>query len=175
MKKLFFVPLFAVLFSTQFIYSGQVVNGWTITTDNSGNVQTMSFDNPKTELNTEAHIELTIDYQGVPVKGTVKFRDGVVRDINLPAEAMTYWDNLLGPSTFWDYMLSQKKITSIDPQKGVLPPTCFGRMSRVISKEGKEYIGKLTDMPANPDWFHVVIEGSTVTMYRLAIREIQQF
>jgi hypothetical protein len=174
MKKVLLTSMVALLFASQFIYSAQLVNGWQVTTDNSGNIQSMKYENPKTQLNTEASIDVSLDYQGVPSKGTVIFRDGVVRTLNYPAEVMTYWDNLHGWSAFWDFMKTQNKVTTIDPQKGPLPTTAFGHMSRVITKDGREYIGKLTEMTINPDWFYVIIEGTSVTVYRLAIREIQQ-
>ena len=68
MKKTIFTSVLAMLLMSTFSFSNQTSNGWLLFTDNSGNIDSMTYDNPKTELNTEAHIELTIDYQGVPKK-----------------------------------------------------------------------------------------------------------
>lgn len=174
MKRISAVVFIGIVVIARAGFGAQVVNGWSINTDNSGNVATMSYENPRTQLNIEAVIDITLDYQGAPAKGHVKFKDGVERDLIAPEEPITYFSMLGGPNAIWDYLKSQGKVTIIDPQSGPIPATCYGRMSRVISKDGREYIGKISEMPSNPDWFTMNIEGRTLTVWRLAVREILQ-
>jgi hypothetical protein len=49
----------------------------------------------------------------------------------------------------------------------------YGRYSRVITKAGTEYFGKLIENPANADWFKMDIQGSTLLLYRHAVAVLQ--
>ena len=110
MKKTIFTSVLAMLLMSTFSFSNQTSNGWLLFTDNSGNIDSMTYDNPKTELNVEAKITIGVNHQGIATNGTVIFRNGVVRALNIPQEVKHYWDDLHGPKTFWDYMKQQNKL-----------------------------------------------------------------
>jgi hypothetical protein len=174
MKKTILVSAFSVLLGSTVAFSNQALNGWTIFANNSGVVDSMKYSISKAELNVDATITICLDRQGIVANGSIAFRDGVQRTLNMPQEGKYYWDNLHGAKTYWDYMKQQNRITSIDPQKGKLPASCFGPVSRVISNDGWEYIGELVEIPGNSDWFTIRVDGSLITIYRLFAREIQR-
>ena len=66
------------------------------------------------------------------------------------------------------------RVELFNPDETIIPPMMYGRNSRVISKAGNEYFGKLVELPSNSDWFKMDIAGNIVVMYRHAIAVIQQ-
>jgi hypothetical protein len=155
--------------------AGQIIiGGWALTTDNSGGVTSMTLSNPKTDLNIESVIEIFVDYQGTPVRGNVVFVNGLKRDLNYPAETMTYWDNYGGSQALWKYFASVNRIELFNPDESKIPPQMYGRMTHVIGKSGEEYIGKLVEFTNNPDWFILQIKDGPVTFYRHAVGIMQQ-
>lgn len=174
MKKTVLVSALAMLLGATAAFSSQALNGWTIFANNKGSVDSMTYSVSKLELNVDANITLCLDNKGMPTNGSITFRNGVQRTLNIPQESKYYWDNLHGPKTYWDYMKQQNRITSIDPQKGKLPSTCIGSVCRVISNDGWEYIGEIAEIPGNSDWFTVRVDGNLITVYRLFTKEIQR-
>ena len=156
------------------VYASQILGGWSINTDASGGITSIVLSNPKTQLNIESSIEIFLDNQGNPVRGHVKFTDGIERDLNFPKEVMSYFDDYSGPHTVWEYFSSVGRLDLVNPDEATIPGQMYGRMTRVITKGGKEYIGKLAEFTTNPDWFVLQIEGSSLTVYRHAIAVLQQ-
>ena len=173
-KKSRYAALFLTLaVSALSALADQVIGSWAIGTDASGGVSSMTLSNPKTYLNIESSVVIAVDYQGTPVRGTVKFNDGVQRDLTAQ-EVAFFWDDFKGPHALWEYFASINKIDLFNPDDAQIPATMYGRFSRVTTKAGVEYFGKLTEFSTNPDWFVMQIGGSSVTVYRHAIAAIQQ-
>jgi hypothetical protein len=170
--------LFSAAFSQQkLIGSG----GWVLAVDPSGEVASMSFTNPKTELNIEASIEITTDNRGMPVSGKVKYRDGIARAFS-PEELTVYWDEYKGAHALWSHFASTGKLNAASPDEAQIPAKMFGNFSRVITKNGDELFGKLVPKytlngatgEILSDWFALDVEGHEVTFYRHAVAVIQQ-
>jgi hypothetical protein len=156
------------------VFGGPIIGGWTINTDASGGVTSLTLSNPRTYLNIEQTIDIVVDYQGTPMKGSCKFRNGVQKDLNVPQEVQFFWDEYKGAHAIWEYFASMNRVELFNPDETVIPPMMYGRNSRVISKAGNEYFGKLVELPSNSDWFKMDIAGNIVVMYRHAIAVIQQ-
>ena len=133
----------------------------------------MALTNPATFLNIEASVIITVDNLGTPLHGTVKFRDGVERELT-PQEVTYYWDQNNGARSIWEYFASVNRVDLFNPDGAQLPASMYGKFSRITTKAGVEYFGKLVEFSTNPDWFVVQIDGASVTMYRHAIAAIQQ-
>jgi hypothetical protein len=156
------------------VFAGQFIGGWGISADASGGAVTMTLTNPKTYLSIESAVTVDVDYQGTPSRGSVKFADGIQRDLNYPTEVMFYWDEFKGPHALWEYYASVNRVDIFNPDDVVIPPSMNNRFTRVITKAGVEYFGNLAASSGNPDWFVVQIRGNNVTMYRHAIAMMQQ-
>jgi hypothetical protein len=173
-KKRFFVPFFlTIAVSAISTLAGSVIGNWAVGIDASGGVSALTLSNPKTYLNIESSVVIAVDYQGTPVSGTVTFRDGVQRACT-PEEVNFYWNEYKGPHSIWEYFASVNKVDLFNPDDALIPANMYGRFSRIVTKAGIEYFGKLTEFSTNPDWFVMQIQGSSVTMYRHAIAMIQQ-
>jgi hypothetical protein len=156
--------------------SGQDTAVWNILSDVQGKVAKMSIVNPRTPLSVEREITLDIDKDGNPVRGDVLFANSASTRRELkPREMMYYWDELKGAHALWDYLSSQEgRLADINPKSAALPLDAFGRQSRIVTDDNREFIGKLNAVPNNPDCFTLDVEGSQLTVYKIVIREIQQ-
>jgi hypothetical protein len=174
-KKIYLAASFLIIIGqTLPLLAAQVnISGWFLTTDASGNVTSMQLLTPKTNLMIESSIEIFLDSQKIPTRGRVKFNNGVERDLT-PAEVINFWINYGGQHAMWEYFALSGKVDSFHPDNALIPPQWYDRLTRVISKSGKEYIGKTEKIVDNPDWLVVNIDGSAVTVYRHAIAEMQQ-
>jgi hypothetical protein len=148
-------------------------NGWNITSDAFGGV-TMTLANPATPLKIESSIVIIVDNQGTPLRGTVKFTSGAERELNAPEELQLFWNAFKGVNAAWEYYASTNRVDLFNPDETSIPAPMYGRFSRIITKEGREYYGKLIAFEINPDWFRIQIGGATVNAYRHAIKVIQQ-
>jgi hypothetical protein len=174
-KKSNFFPFFLLIasFSAVPLFADQLVDGWNLTIGNNGAVTSMALTSPRTYLNIEQTIDIVVDYQGTPVRGTVKFRNGLQKDLNYPEEVNFYWDEFKGAHAIWEYLASMNRVELFNPDDATIPQMMYGRTARVISKAGNEYFGKLVEMPSTTDWFKLNINGSLIVMYRHAIAVIQ--
>jgi hypothetical protein len=158
------------------------VYGWALAVNANGDVTSMSYANPKTELNIEASIEITLDTYGMPTHGKVVFRDGVSRALNFPEEVTVYWDELKGAHSLWSYFATMGKLNTINPYQTSIPQEMFGRFSRVVTMSGAELFGTLAPRyimnPATgeifSDWFTLDVKGNPLMMNRHGIDLIQQ-
>jgi hypothetical protein len=165
------ITIAAVAFS---VSAGPIMGGWAINTDPSGGVTSLTLTNPRTYLNVEQSIDITSDYQGTPMHGTVKFRNGLQKDLNYPAEVTFFWDEYKGAHAVWEYFASMNRVELFNPDDAAIPQMMYGRYCRVITKAGTEYFGKLVENPSNTEWFKMDVTGNSVLMYRHAIAVIQQ-
>jgi hypothetical protein len=155
------------------VFAGQIVGGWTINTDASGGVTSLTLTSPRTFLNVEQTVDILVDYQGTPIRGNIKFRNGLSKDLNFPPEAFFFWDEFKGSHAIWEYLSSMNRVELFNPDDASIPQMMYGRYSRVITKAGTEYFGKLIENPANPDWFKMDVQGSTLLLYRHAVAVLQ--
>jgi hypothetical protein len=174
MFKKFYIALFlTIVIAVPAVFAGQTIGNWALTTDASGGVTSMALTNPATYLNIEASVIITVDNQGTPVHGTVKFRDGIERELT-SQEVVYYWDLNNGAHAIWEYFASVNRVDLFNPDGALLPASMYGKFSRITTKAGVEYFGKLVEFSTNPDWFVIQVGGASVTMYRHAIAAIQQ-
>jgi hypothetical protein len=155
------------------VFAGQPSGVWNVFIDMQGKITKMSVENPHTPLSIEREITVDIDKDGNPVRGDVKFIDAVIRELK-PREVLYYWDDLKGAHALWEYLASQGKLTIYSPKTAPLPQEVFGRQSRILTDDNREFIGKLGALPGNPDWFILDVEGSPLNVYKMVIRELQQ-
>jgi hypothetical protein len=163
----------ACMFLFQFMYAGQSSVTWNILTDVQGKITKMSIVNPPTPLAIEREITIDVDRDGNPVRGDVKFIDAAIRELK-PREVLYYWEELKGAHALWDYLASQGRVAIFAPKTAPLPLEAFGRQSRILTDDNREFIGKLNTMPSNPDWFILDVGGSPLNIYKMVIRELQQ-
>ena len=78
------------------VFGGPIVGGWTINTDASGGATSLTLSNPRTYLNIEQTIDIVVDYQGAPLRGTVKFRNGVQKEPQCPAGSPVFLGRIQG-------------------------------------------------------------------------------
>jgi hypothetical protein len=117
-------------------------------------------------------MDYQVDNAGVPTKATVIFKTGLQRAMS-PEEVGFYWSLLKGANSYWDYDQAQGKINSFTSESEQIPFSFLGRTVRVISKEGKYYLGVLSQNTNTPEWFALDIKGNKVLFYRKAVKEIQ--
>jgi hypothetical protein len=155
------------------VFAGQIVGGWTINTDASGGVTSMTLTSPRTFLNVEQTVDIQVDYQGTPIRGKIKFRNGLEKDLNFPPEAVFFWDEFKGAHAIWEYLASMNRVELFNPDDATIPQMMYGRYSRVITKSGTEYFGKLIENQGNADWFKMDVQGSSLLLYRHAVAVLQ--
>jgi hypothetical protein len=155
------------------VFGGQIVGGWTINTDPSGGVTSLTLTSPRTFLNVEQTVDILVDYQGSPIRGSIKFRNGLSKELNFPPEAVFFWDEFKGAHAIWEYLSSMNRVELFNPDDASIPQMMYGRYSRVITKAGTEYFGKLMENPGNNDWFKMDVQGSTLLLYRHAVAVLQ--
>jgi hypothetical protein len=158
------------------ICAQQLVDGWSLTLDNSRNVSMMSVTNPKTYLNIEDEININLNNQGIPISGTVNFKDGVNRDLK-QGEVSYYWEVFNGQHALWDYLATLGKLVTINPQTESIPTYFLGKMTKVVTKTNVELFGKLGISPEASDSYILQIDGASggpVHFEKYAVTIIQQ-
>jgi hypothetical protein len=146
---------------------------WNAIGDAQGKISKMSITNPHTPAHLEREIAIDIDKDGNPIRGEVTFTDGIKRELK-PLETAYYWDELNGAHALWDYLASHGRVTVYASKTATLPLDAFGKQSRVLADDNREFIGRLNALPNNTDWFILDVEGSSLNVFRGAVREIQQ-
>jgi hypothetical protein len=133
----------------------------------------MTITSPLTSLGIEKSFLIYVDNQGLPLKGTVAFNDGVERDLKVPEEVSLMWAQFGGPQAFWDYNVKQKKVVS-SASTNDLPNSSYGKQSRVFLQDGTAFIGKLMRAP-NQDILLMDTGGSSpIQIDKTLLRELQQ-
>jgi hypothetical protein len=149
----------------------QTIDGWNINTDEKGQISTMSVSTPSTPLGIEQDITLQLSSNLSPSTGTVKFRNGVQRDLKT-GEVKYYWTLLAGQHAEWDFLASQGKVSSFDTN--AIPSLSSGVPARVMTQNGKELIGLLVNVHREPTWFLINVDGTSIYVFPPSVREIQQ-
>jgi hypothetical protein len=142
--------------------------------DNKGVLYSMVVTNPQTYLNIEKEFDFDVDNQGNPAKGTVKFFDGVERQLNVPEELTLMWQQFGGPQEYWNNAKKQGKIASYTSMDE-LPNGVFGRQVRLYLNDNKEFIGTLLKSTTHPESILLNTGGAQpLQIDKVIIREIQQ-
>jgi hypothetical protein len=150
----------------------QYFDNWKVTPNAGGNSVSMMCTHPATPLGAELELSYETDNAGTPQKATVKFQSGRERPMT-PEETAFYWSLLRGTNAYWNYLLPQGKISSFTSTADMIPLSYLGRTVRVISNDGVNYMGTLSQNTNTPEWFSLDIKGNRVLFYRKAVREIQ--
>jgi len=155
------------------VNADQPSSQWNVISDIQGKISKMSIIAPHTAAGIEQELFIDVDKDGNPVRGEVTFTNGIKRELK-PLESVYYWDELKGAHALWDYLASHARVTVYTPKTVPLPLDAFGKQSRALTIDNREFIGKLNALPTKPDWFILDIEGSSVNIYKGVIRELQQ-
>ena len=173
-------PLYAGIISAKSSVKGvdnstTMTNRWNILSEIQGTVTSMSMSvfGRNAYFDIEKEIIFTIDKDGNPVRGEIKLVNGQERELQ-QQEAVSYWDEFDGAHALWDYLLSKDRIVSIDPKTAEIPNEAFGKQSRLITGNGKEYFGKINAIFSNPAWFTIEIPGWSLYVYKQNVHAIQQ-
>jgi hypothetical protein len=151
------------------------VNGWTLTIDAAGAIQSMLLLNPQTDLNVESELRFAIDGGTTASGGSIKFKNGAERPMGL-MEATTFFDRFDGQDAIWDYLVSRGKVAAHKPMTATLS-SMYGSKTRVVIDNGKKLIGTMTSDNNATDHFLLVIPGACcgpIPIYLNALSEIQQ-
>jgi hypothetical protein len=170
--KMMFAGFCVVLLLNLPLNAQQTFGNWKITPATDGNSFAMVVTNPTTPLNIESEMDYQVDNAGVPSKAMVTFKTGVHRGMSAE-EVDFYWSLLKGAEAYWDYTQAQGKVNSFTSESEQIPFSFLGRTVRVISKEGKYFVGILSQNTNTPDWFALTIKGNRILFYRKAVKEIQ--
>lgn len=136
------------------------VEGWNIIANSSGQVTGMEYENPSTYLKIQKYIQVTLDNQGKPSGGSVKFQNGFERDMP-KQEAAWYWENFNGQHALWSYLYTKGKLIELSSPTAPIPESYYGKFTRVVSINNSEYFGKLQKVTNESDVFELVIEGAS--------------
>jgi hypothetical protein len=151
-----------------------VKNVCVVNVDGKGVMTSMVVTNPQTYLNIEKEVDFDVDNQGNPVKGTVKFFDGIDRELKVPEELTLLWQQFGGPQQYWDNEKKQGKINSYTSMEE-LPGGAYGKQARFYLNDGKEFIGKLSKSPSLPDCVLLNTGGAQpLQIDKAIIKEIQE-
>lgn len=163
------------MFSIPYAQTNKPSNRWNVLSELQGKVTSMSISvfGRRISFDIEKEIIFEIDKEGNPMRGEIKFVNGQKRELQ-QREMVSYWDEFDGAHALWDYLASKDRIFSIDPKTAEIPAEAFGRQSRLITGNGKEYVGKINPIVSHPTWFTIAIPGWSLYVYKPNIHAIQQ-
>jgi hypothetical protein len=149
--------------------------GWLLATDGGKNITAMTFDSPVTPLGIEASFSFVIGNAGGPTSGTIRMRNGVERGMKEKEMDLDFAE-CGGPKAVWDYCKDHGKTVSYFPLNEKTFSS-YGKVSRLITVGGQEFIGRLARPSDKPDGFSLVVEdngGTPLQFYNGTVKEIQQ-
>lgn len=173
-----FVTTLAVVAGIPFVvFAGEEeFEGLKLTTDYSGHVASISISNPGTTLNIESEFLISVSPGGTPTSGTITFRDKVQRPMK-DGELTFYFQQYGGQTAVWDYYSQHGKTTSFNLGTDKVPDDAYGKISRLILNNGKQFIGRLAKLTDKPDGFSLAVEGACcgpIQFFNGTVKEIQQ-
>jgi hypothetical protein len=154
----------------------QQYQGCGLVTDNKGNITSMVYTNLTTYLNIEKEFLFTMNPDGTPANCTVTFNNGVQRDMK-PGEVALHFAQCGGPNTVWDYSKEHGKVVSYSLDNDKLPFSAFGKISRVVLRDGKQYIGRIGKLADKPDGLSLVVDGAAggpISFYNNTVKDVEQ-
>lgn len=137
----------------------QQFQGSKIVTNNKGTITSMLYTNLTTYLNIEKEFLFTINTDGTPAHCTITFSNNVQRDMK-PGELALHFAQCGGPNTVWDFYKEHGKVVSYSLENNNVPYSAFGKVSRLILRDGREFIGRIGKLADKPDGISLTIEGA---------------
>jgi len=150
--------------------------GLKITSDNSGHIASISISNPGTFLNIESEFLFSVSQNGTPTSGTITFRDKVQRPMT-QGELTFYFQQYGCLSAVWDYCSQHGNTVSFVLANGKVTSEAYGKTSRIILNDGKQFVGRLGKLTDLAEGFSLTIDGASdgpVQFYNGVVKEIQQ-
>ena len=154
----------------------EMFEGLKLTTDNSGQIASISVGNPTTTLNIESEFLISVSPGGTPASGTITFRDKIQRSMK-DGELMLYFQQYGGQTAVWDYYSQHGKTVSFILGTDRVPEDAYGKTSRLILNDGKQFIGRLAKLTGVGEGFSVSVEGACdgpIQFSNGTVKEIQQ-
>jgi len=148
---------------------------WTLVTDSSGGIVSMSYVNPRTAMDLVQLLELGMVGNTTATQGHLTFKDGVKRDMT-KGEVEYYYTVLKGPKAAWDYLAAKNRVTKYAPRTAALPANLAGTFIRVILQDGSDFFGKLNFESAKPGGFILTVDrasGGPIRFEDNIVREVQ--
>jgi hypothetical protein len=132
------------------IVSAADTQNWKVESDANGQITEMTYPNPVTPLSIEKTLVFKVSTGGRPVGGSVNFTNGFERDMK-PGEVNAYFDMFDGAKSAWDFLQSSDKLITIKSD-GKIPADWLGRSARIVTKTGKNVIGRLVASSTDGEW-----------------------
>jgi hypothetical protein len=157
------------------IYAQDSVEGWNLYTNNTGSIS-MEYQNPDTYLKIQKYIRIDLDKNWEASGGAVKFLNGFERDM-LKQEAASYWEQFKGRHALWSYLSEKGKLNDLASQNASIPDGYYGKMTRVVINNNKEFFGMLQKSPGAPEVILLANEGASggpLSIERKMIKLMQQ-
>ncbi len=152
------------------------VGPWTVITDDSGRIASMSYPNPPTALHLARIFEFQLGANAKATQGRIEYKDGAKRDMS-KEEVYYYFRELLeGPKAAWDYLAGRNQVTKYSPSSKPLPTDLNGDFVRVTSLKGTDFFGTLAFESTRPTGFSLAIEGAgkgPIWFENVVVREVQ--
>jgi len=145
---------------TSFSAGDQQYQGCVLTTDNKGIITSMVYTNLTTYLNIEKEFLFTLNVDGTPAKCTITFNNGVQREMK-PGEMGLHFEQCGGPNTIWDFYKEHGKVVSYSLDNDKLQYSAFGKISRVILHDGRQYIGRIAKLADKSDGLSLTMDGAS--------------
>ena len=165
--------LFLVCIAVPSLLAQQTIDNWKIVPGTDGRAATMQFANPQSTMRIEAQLEIVVDATAMPSSGTLTFKSGFSRPMT-PGEVAFYWTEYKGDNAYWNWRGTQSSTTKFSSMTDPIPTGFIGGQARVLSVDELRYIGILSALTNNIDWFALTIKGSRILFYRKAAKEIEQ-
>lgn len=149
--------------------------GAKLVTNNNGTITSMVYAGPATYLNIEKEFLFTLNADGTPANCTITFNNGVQREMK-PGEMTLHFAQCGGPKAVWDYYKEHGTVVSYNPGNGdKVPSGAFGKVSRLIVSNGREFIGRLSKLADKSDGFSLVVDNTApIQFYDNTVKEVQQ-
>jgi hypothetical protein len=145
---------------SSFVFAGgETYEGFKITTDNGGRITAMVVNSPDSYLGIEAEYAFTVSPDGTPASCAITFKDNVQRQMK-PMELSLHFAQCGGPIAIWDYYGQHGKTVSYTVASDKVPFDVFGKTSRLILNDGKQYVGKLAKLSGLGEGYSLTIDGA---------------
>jgi hypothetical protein len=154
----------------------QQYQGCKIVTNDKGIITSMFYTNLTTYLNIEKEFLFTINNDGMPANCEITFNNGVKRDMK-PGEIVLHFAQCGGPNTVWDYYKEHGKVVSYSLDNNSLPYSAFGKVSRLVLRDGREFIGRIGKLADVPDGISLTIDGANggpISFFNRTVAAVEQ-
>jgi hypothetical protein len=144
--------------------------------NNKGTISSMVYANLTTYLNIEKEFLFTINADGTPANCAITFNNGVKRNMK-PGEMALHFAQCGGPNTVWDYNKEHGMVVSYSLDNNSLPYSAFGKVSRLVLRDGREFIGRIGKLADKPDGISLTIDGANggpISFFNNTVATVEQ-